>query len=77
MNKKLLWVVAGLVILAGVAYGGYWLGGKNALVFVSDWLSGAKAVMYRDASGCYHSGGHVICWSGDGLRITSIDGGPR
>jgi hypothetical protein len=75
MNKKLLWVVVGLVVLGGIAYGGYWLGGKSALVSVSDWLSGAKA-MYR-VGNCYNSASHVICWSSDGLRIISIDGGPR
>lgn len=43
MNKKLLWVVVGLVILAGIAYGGYWLGGKTAFESVANSLNAVKA----------------------------------
>lgn len=83
MNKKILWIVIGIVILAVIVYGAYWLGGGNALKAIADNINGTEAKMILIKDGCpgggdkYITEGHVICWSADGLRIESVDGSAR
>lgn len=79
MNKKMIWVVVGIVVIAGVGYGAYWLGGKNTLssfVDLFDSNINKSAARSQQGGGCRWSGSHEVCWSADGLRITTIDGSP-
>ncbi len=72
MKKKVIWIVAGVVVFVGAVYGSYWLGGSNTLNDFASWLNSNS-----DKSQALRiiSGGHVVVWSADGLRIVSVDGG--
>lgn len=81
MTKNWIWIVIGIVIVAGVAYGAYWLGGKNTLTNFADYLNSNanKSAAMRAQGTCYSTGGinggHVVCWSANELRIITVDGG--
>lgn len=85
MNKKLIWIVVAIILVAGAAYAGYMWNSKETAKTVEGLLNQSQArridkcvgkevgASNNCPGGTTSAGGYSFCWGAGGLSISCYE----